>query len=482
MRYLKSLVGNCGVRIVLWLVLTLPAARAQDSTIQFTLQDLYGLMRETHPVVRQAELYQDIADAEVRQARGNFDPKAIASYQRKEFGEKTYYNNWNSYLKVPVWPGGIELQAGYERAIGSYVNDETQTPAAGLAYAGVVVPLGQGMFLDQRRATLRQAQIYQTMAAAERQKLLNKIFWSATKDYYDWFLAVRQVELLQESIGLAQALYEATRERARFGDLAPIDTVEAKINLQSRQLQWQQAQLAVQNARNLLSTYLWDEGGQPVVLDGALRPDAFRRESYTAVLLDSLLDVAQRQHPELLKLSGKVDQLQIDQRWSREQLKPKLDLKLNLLSATPHVGDDLSYAFFSNNYRVGVDFSFPLFLRKERGKLQAVTAKVKQAGWERQYLARSIDNALRNAWNEVLTYENLLVQQTDMVNNYRQLRDGELEKFENGESSLFLINSRETKLLEAETKLAELQIKYGKAYAQLFAEAGILGNEPLADR
>ena len=35
-------------------------------------------------------------------------------------------------------------------------------------------------------------------------------------------------------------------------------------------------------------------------------------------------------------------------------------------------------------------------------------------------------------------------------------------KFDNGESSLFLINTRETKWLEAELKLIEYQLKYTK--------------------
>ncbi|MGB3617765.1 MAG: TolC family protein [Catalinimonas sp.] len=85
-------------------------------------------------------------------------------------------------------------------------------------------------------------------------------------------------------------------------------------------------------------------------------------------------------------------------------------------------------------------------------------------------------NAVRNAWNQLRTFEDLVVQQADMVNNYRLLRNAEQEKFRNGESSLFLINARETKLIEAEVKLADLQAKYQKAQAQVYWEAGAIGN------
>jgi outer membrane protein TolC len=59
-----------------------------------------------------------------------------------------------------------------------------------------------------------------------------------------------------------------------------------------------------------------------------------------------------------------------------------------------------------------------------------------------------------------------------MVNNYEQLRNGEVQKFEAGESSIFLINSRETKLIEAQAKLIDLQGKYEKEKATLIWAAG----------
>jgi outer membrane protein TolC len=59
-----------------------------------------------------------------------------------------------------------------------------------------------------------------------------------------------------------------------------------------------------------------------------------------------------------------------------------------------------------------------------------------------------------------------------MINNYKILVNGEVEKFNNGESSLFLVNSRENKLLESESKLIELQYKYSKIRATLLWAAG----------
>jgi hypothetical protein len=47
--------------------------------------------------------------------------------------------------------------------------------------------------------------------------------------------------------------------------------------------------------------------------------------------------------------------------------------------------------------------------------------------------------------------------QDGMVDNYQALLNGEIMKSENGESSVFLINTRETELLDARIKLLKLQ-------------------------
>ena len=61
-----------------------------------------------------------------------------------------------------------------------------------------------------------------------------------------------------------------------------------------------------------------------------------------------------------------------------------------------------------------------------------------------------------------------------MLENYKKLFNSEEILFKNGESSLFLINSREAKVLETEKKLIELKTKYFKTLYSLHWSAGIL--------
>jgi outer membrane protein TolC len=62
--------------------------------------------------------------------------------------------------------------------------------------------------------------------------------------------------------------------------------------------------------------------------------------------------------------------------------------------------------------------------------------------------------------------------QEDLVVNAQILRDGEQGLFEHGESSLFLINTREITLINHQITLYELRIRYAKAKIMLQYAAG----------
>jgi hypothetical protein len=55
----------------------------------------------------------------------------------------------------------------------------------------------------------------------------------------------------------------------------------------------------------------------------------------------------------------------------------------------------------------------------------------------------------------------------------RQLVEGEQVRFFNGESSVFLVNARETNLVNTGVKLAELEMKYALSIAYLYNASGL---------
>lgn len=456
---------------------TVPAA---DTSQLFTLADLLTYVSQRHPAARRAALLPERARQEVRYARGVLDPTLTSKYAGKTLGGKEYFHDWDSQLRLPLW-FGADLKAGFERGTGAYVNPENYTAPAGLSYVGVSVPLAQGLLIDERRAAVRQAQALQGLAEAERRSALNKLTLQAAKDYWDWALSYQRYELLRQNTELADGRLRAIRERVRQGDLAAIDSVEALTELQNRQGAQVQAQVQWQNATLQLSNYLWDDEQRPRELPATARPQplpaAAAWRPLPADSLAALTDLARRLHPDLLKTRAKQAQLGIEGRLLRNKLLPKLSVDYNLLQAGAPFGAEsgmgLNSAYLQNNYKLGASFSYPLWLRQERSKLQLNRLKLREAELTLLQDARDVQTAVRTTANDQAALREQLRLQEQVALNAGRLRQGEQTRFENGESSVFLLNSREASLISARVKLAELQAKFAQTQASLRWAAGL---------
>ncbi|MET4138198.1 TolC family protein [Pedobacter sp. UYP1] len=457
----------------------LPSSFAQsqtDTADVFMLQDLEVMVFRNHPIVKQAALLSEAARANVMQSLGYFDPGIRAGFDRKMFGNKTYYNRWVSELKVPLWLAGADLKLGYDRNVGDYVNPETYTSTAGLAGIGLSIPLGQGLLIDGRRNTLRQAKIMVNYAEAERVKQINAIWYSIVKDYWNWYFFYNQFQLINEGLELAQTRFKAISRQTSLGDKASIDSVEAAITVQDRMIQYEKMKIDLLNARLTLSNHLWNDEAEPLELPEKARPLRVIQlhNKPQRQVLDTLLEFAAGSHPELIKLRIKGEQLAVERSYRKEMLKPKLNVSGSLLSNrrsfTSYVPDN--YDFKMGNYKLGFEFALPLFLRAERGKLREVKIKQQELAYDMQQSNREIRNSVLTSYNHLNAYGEQLAVQVRSISNQEVLLNGESSKFDLGESTLFLINSRESKLIDMKIKREEMISGYQKTLAELYYKAG----------
>jgi len=451
-------------------------AQKPDTAKVFSLEDLQLMVFRFHPVIKQAFLLSESARANVLESLGYFDPALKAGFSRKLFGNTEYYNKWNSELKIPLWLAGADLKIGYDRNVGTYVNPESRTNNQGLSAVGLSIPLGQGLIIDARRNTLRQSKIMVNYAEADQIKQINAVWYDVVKDYWNWYYAYQQLGLVNEGLELAQKRFRALSIQTAVGDKPRIDSVEAYITVQERLIQREKTSIELQNAKLVLSNHLWSAEGKPLELPADASPQAVSQQIIhpEAQLLDTLLTRASVQHPELLKLRSKGEQLGIERSYRAEMLKPKLNLIGNLISSRSGLNSNIPgyYDFNWSNYKVGFEFSFPLFLRSERGKLKQVKLKQLELDYDLQQYGREIRNQIIAAYNDLSAYSAQLLVQQKSIENQRLLVNGENQKFALGESTLFLINSRETKLIDMRIKQESMVAGYQKALAELYYKAG----------
>jgi outer membrane protein TolC len=457
------------------LMLSVVALQAQDSET-LTFEEFNDIVRQHHPMAVQAQLIRKKGDATVQMARGGFDPKIGADISQKQFNGDQYYSLVDAGLKVPTW-FGIEAYAGYEQNGGVYLDPENYTSGGGLVYAGLSLPVGRGLFIDERRAELRRAQIYQKSTKVEQRLMMNELLYEAGKAYWKWFEKYQAFQVYQEALELAQFRFNAVKQEAELGDKPSIDTLEAGIQVQNRLLALQQAELEFRNASAMLGIFLWQNGQIPLELEETTIPvdkNTVQLQTTEGLMLDRM-DSLVAYHPYLQQYRFKIDQLKIDRRLKIENLKPQLDLKYNALSQV--VGNTPFADLSINNYQWGLQFSMPIPLRKERGALKLAKLKIQNAELDVVDTQAQIGykiNASLNEWNTTRE-QTALYQRT--VQDYLGLLEGERDKFGAGESSLFMVNSRELGYINAQIKYLELLTKNRKAQLSTEYSLGVLYQE-----
>ncbi|WP_320815366.1 TolC family protein [Flavobacterium sp.] len=436
---------------------------AQTKSEVLSFEEFLGYVKTSHPLTKQANLKISEAQANLMKARGGFDPKLEADYTEKEYSDNNYYSIFNGSFKIPTWYG-IEVKAAFDNNEGIYLNPENTLPNSGLTSLGISVPIGQGLWINERMAELRKAKIYQRVNEAERKIMLTEVIYEASQSYINWKRTFDEVELYKEYLKNASIRYSGVLKLIEEGDKPAIDSIEAGITVKSRKLNLENSKLKLIKAKLLLSNYLWSENGTPFEVEEFIRPEEVLDQNLLfALKIDDFQDFSIQNHPKIEALNSKLEILNVETKLAGNSLLPKLDVNYNYLSE-PSAFDN----YRLNDYKFGVNFSFPLFLRKERANLKLAKIKVAESQFEVTFEQQALINKIEGQKNEINSYRRQIKLISDLVVNYNQMLNAEERLFQMGESSLFLINSRENTLVTAQLTNIALTNNYLQSALDLY--------------
>lgn len=441
---------------ILLIALSFSSIAQSDSMWILSYDEFIEIVKTHHPLSRQANLQRDKGDATLTKARGGFDPKLEGSMNQKYYKDQQYYSYVHAGLKVPTW-FGLSAQGGYELNDGTYLNPSSRVPDDGLWYAGLSLSLGKGLLIDERRAELKQAKIYLESAEIEGKIMMNQLFFDASVAYWDWFKAYHKMKIYEGAVENASIRLEGVKSSAFLGDRPFIDTVEARIQLQNRMIGLNQSKMEFLNKSQMLEVYLWQDGYVPLSLTESTYPTP--ADQFTPAHIDPSItaykDSLIQSHPELILYQNKLDMKSIDLRLKKQGILPSIDLKYNLLSEP--VGPDVFSEINPSDYNWGVQLNYPLFTRKERGSIRLAKIELEQLEMDRLTKIQMIDYKVSSAINTWSTSIDQILLYERTVNDYITLLNGEQTLFEIGESSLFLLNSRERSLIDSQLKLIDFK-------------------------
>lgn len=446
-------------------------AIAQNDTL--TLGAALNIVNQYHPMVRLAHIQNEKARAALVSAKGAFDPKIFFIQNTKDFSGLNYYNLNSLGLEVSTL-SPVSFTSGFENNTGNYLNPENKNPTGGLYSTGVTISLLKNTITDKHRTQLRQAEVLRDQSEFASEMMLNDIYLDILTQYSLWLQAYQEQLIYEQSIAFCKDRLSAIREELQVGARAEIDTLETFVLLQNFEALRMQAAMESFKYKLALSAHLWFENATPLSIKENTVP------SQTGLgFLDSLVNVYSSTlglgqwastHPGIQTLEKAKEIGKLDLRLKKQDLLPELKLKYNFLQAAPFGFSDIT----SQNQRFGVNFSTPVFLRTERGNYAKSRLELESLELKLDYKSREILLKNEAALNQLNTYKSNLELTQKVAEGYRLLYFAELDKNDAGASDLFLINTRQLRLTDAELKLNNARYKFLQSKLQYLHSTGTL--------
>ena len=459
--------------------------RAQDASPAPLLIDEVLRASEQHfPRILQSLAARRAASGVALEAEGSFDLVFGADGFSRMSG---FYDGTaiEGSAKQRLRPLGASVYAGYKLSSGDFpiYEDINYTNTGGAFKVGVLFSMLRDRTIDSQRFKETDARL--NLRQAELDLLLTKIGVQerALIAYWDWVAKGQQLRVYEELLTIAIDREEGLEEQVRRGARAEIFLTENLQNINRRRRLATAAQRDLTIAANMLSLYLRDQDGQPVVADPErLPPGRSINEVYTEGTPPPVpVSETLARRPELAILRTAIERERNRLALAENDLKPRLDLALEVqeggLGSIAEGGPSRD----STDTVVGFTFSVPLQQRTGRGRIMQSRAKLDAREQEQRFREDQIELEIRNLLVDLNVSRELLLIAEQEVQQAEIMRRSELRRFESGASDFFLLNIREETAANARIALfqAELATRIARAnYDAATVDTGRLGITP----
>ncbi len=427
-----------------------------------------------NPLLQSADLEQNVARAEQQSALGSFDPVLRGVYSLKEELGKDKINTLDADVELPLNAlFGPKLNTGFRRSIGESSNPELRTALGGQINLGLSVPLWQGVLTDRRRTNLEKANLRPLLANIVQTQEQNNILRAAGLQYWSWSEAFEQVRIAQAVFDISLLRSNFIAARARRGEVAPLDSIEALQEIERRRGDVFRAQRAFEQAGIDLAVFLWLGNGSTTNFTPQQLTEVPRSMPLSVPFVDSLRVQAERTaalmlRPEMQRIDFSQQNLQLDLNLAYEFQKPFIETKAEWYYP---LGSEMAL----NNYKVGLNVAVPVFFRTANAQVELFNIGLDRINLQRAQVSRLVQAEVDNAFNALQRAADRIRAADREVFYAIQMEEGERRRFTAGETSLLVVNLRERAAAEARVRLVNARADYFRAYTQYYWAVGKIG-------
>lgn len=422
-------------------------SRAQSNeALRLSEKDFLQQLLLYHPALVTEELEVERAKARVQVARAAFDPVFTSDWTAKNFDDKAYYDYQQTSFSWQA-PPGIRFRAGAERNRGDFVNPEFSTPAEGLAFAEVAIPLGEGLLRTADLTRLQKARVEADQAVSRLDLTSRNLALAGADLYWNWLTAGRELDLRQEITSLTERRYEQILLRFRQGLATGMDTLEAYTQYIQRQSEQVAAENILEEWFRAAGTMLWDENLYREHRQMRLSPDTGLAES---TVINQLAARSPLINPILEVVALELKNARLDRLLAIERLKPDLYFKAKAISLQG------TYALSQNSAVFGFSAYLPLISRRERAELKMANLRIEQVEAGISLQERELIQRYEQFTRQLILIEQQYRLEFENMNNAFELLRMENRLLLFGESTLIMVNLRETNYITSRLRLLDI--------------------------
>lgn len=429
-----------------------------------------------YPLLGQAELERDVADARRLAALGAFD---LTLRGRAEYQPNGYYVNhaldaW-AEQRTGLW--GASVFGGYRLGVGDFDptwDGKRVTNHGGEVRVGLRVPLLQDGAIDLARRDLYQAEAGVELAAAEVELRRLEYLREAARAYWGWVAAGQRLEVAEELLRLARQRQAQVAGRVQAGDLPALEGLDNERLVVRRSGLVAGALRAFEQAGLALALFLRDGEGRPVVpgrerlpagIPASALPDprGVERDVLQALEL----------HPGLRALEHEERRLLVERRYAENRALPQLDLRLVASQDLDRRRPSETKGEFELG--AGLELGFPVQRRAAEGRRLEAEARLAQLELRRGLLRDRLALGVRDAASALRAAHERVEQGRRDVELAGLLAQAERRSFELGNTTVLVLNLREEAAAEARDRLLAAQEEYWRGVAVYAAAVGALG-------
>jgi len=423
---------------------------ASPKTQKLSLVNVLQSIYTNYPQLKIARLEIVKASGPFINAKGQFDPLLEVTSRSQPVGG--YINNYgDTQLTIPTLYNGVKFFAGYRNGEGNWpiYYQNYLTNSGGEYRAGLSLPLLRDRLIDKERTGLLSSAQLMLMKKRDAEAIKIKIYQEAIKTYWQWVEAGLQLKIFKQFLHLARKRQHAIEQQAKLGDLPTLAISENLQQIIQREQLLNQGQIIFEQAAVNLSLYLRDPKGKPLVPGEKSLPN-LTSAANTIMGTQQVL----REHPGIKKLNHYANMLKLKRNQARNELLPQLDATAYTFKQNGTGGYPL---MIPQAAMVGVSFKFPLLQRQAKGNLIEAESELRQVRVEKKFLYEQLNNEFTNILigiNRSRKQVGLLKRELALAQKVQQ---GEIKKFYQGDSTLFLVNQREQ--MTAQVKLNSLHVQ-----------------------